>query len=123
MAVLAMAWGCGILRRYDDMAKHHEDLHSQGGQDTGEVHVFFSRPFLVVCSILCAVCAVVLSLCGWIVTDWVGRMESEHRTIQIVLGERATLPYRVTELEKRTDLLNTELESLAQWRWQSFRHR
>jgi hypothetical protein len=93
------------------MAKH-DDGDTGIITPTQEIQVFLTRPFLAVCGALLAVCGMVVGL-------WSSAIERDINEIRGTLNERAELPSRVTQLEKRDNEDKTDIAELKRWRWQT----
>lgn len=94
------------------MAKHDDDYSSGPTTASQEIQVFLTRPFL-------AVCSAVFVLCGVVVGLWSSAIERDVREIRAILNERAELPSRVTQLEKRDGEDKADIAELKRWRWQN----
>ena len=80
--------------------------HGSAGRDdakfNAEIQAVYSRPFL-------ALCGVVASLCGVVIGLWSSSVERELAGIHKILDERASVPPRTAELERRTDEQDKQL--------------
>ena len=78
---------------------------NQVPDESKEISALFSRPFI-------GACGLILVLCGVVVGVWSSTMEKDISDIRRILDERATLPPRTAELERRTEDQEQRLRTL-----------
>ena len=93
------------------MGQNH-DNRTGDDRPPQELQVLFSRPFLGLCGAL-------LTLCGLVIGIWSNGIQKDLDDIRRILNERATIPPRTGELERRTDDQEQRLRAIEEKFWRN----